>query len=286
MNTPTFSITTPCFNGGAFLEDAIQSVCRQKNVNVEHIVTDGGSTDNTLSVLRSHFHLRWISETDRGQSDAINKGFMRSAGELLGWLNADDYYLPGGLEAIDYAARQHPEADVIFGDCVFVNATGGIVRSKVEHAFDWNIFLHFGCYIPSTSAFFRRRIIEDGHLLDPEYRVCMDFEYFARLADAGYRFHYVPQFIAAFRWHDDNVSLSQAARRRQERLQVQRRFGLTTSERKLDILSDVYRGKRLLRKLLSGNLAREWRLRRMRGHDTLWTQRREGFDTCTNLASL
>ena len=103
--------------------------------------------------------------------------------------------------------------------------SGRLVRSKVEHDFDSGILMYFGCYIPSTSTFFRRRVIESGLLLDCEYRVCMDFEYFARLAHAGCRFHYVPRFIAAFRWHGSNISLSQAARRAEERRQVQHRFG-------------------------------------------------------------
>ena len=91
-------------------------------------------------------------------------------------------------------------------------AKARIERSKVEHDFDPDILFYFGCYIPSTATFFRRRVIEQGHLLDCDYRVCMDFEYFVRLASAGFKFHYVPQFIAAFRWHDSNVSLQQVER--------------------------------------------------------------------------
>ncbi len=284
---PTFSVITPSLNAGEFLENAVQSVIRQQNVSVEHIVADGGSSDDTLSILLAHPGVKWTSQKDRGQSDAINRGFLQADGELLGWLNADDYYLPGGLAAIDRAAREHPEADVFYGDCVFVDGSGAIVRSKVEHAFDRGILLHFGCYIPSTATFVRRHVIESTQLLDCGYRVCMDFEYFARLSNAGYRFHYVPQFIAAFRWHESNVSLKQAVRRRQERLQVQRRFGLARhSEAMLEVLSRAYRGKRLLRKLMMGNLTREWRLRQMLGQDTLWMERPAALDICTSLASL
>jgi glycosyltransferase involved in cell wall biosynthesis len=123
METPTISIVTPSFNAAAYLEDAILSVSRQGRVAVEHIVTDAVSTDGTLEILRQYPHLRWISEPDRGQSDAINKGFLLAKGELVGWLNADDYYLPGALEAIANAAAAHPEADVIYGDCVSSMAT-------------------------------------------------------------------------------------------------------------------------------------------------------------------
>jgi glycosyltransferase involved in cell wall biosynthesis len=284
---PNFSVVTPCLNAGEFLDNAIQSVYRQQGVTVEHIVTDGGSTDNTLELLQAHSHLKWTSQKDGGQSDAINRGFLQASGELLGWLNADDYYLPGGLAAIDRAARQHPEADVFYGDCVFVNQGGSIVRSKVEHDFDYKILLHFGCYMPSTATFFRRRLIEGGNLLDIDYGVCMDFEYFTRLAWAGYKFFYVPQFIAAFRWHENNVSLQNTARRRKERLQVQHRFGKRwQSAGVLDLLSYAYRGKRAFWKVLTGNIAREWSLRQMIGRDTLWIERTEALETCANLASL
>jgi glycosyltransferase involved in cell wall biosynthesis len=287
MNLPSLSVITPAYNGADFVEDAILSVSRQEGVPVEHIVIDGASTDNTFDIVQRHGEVQCISEPDRGQSDAINKGFLRATGDLVGWLNADDYYLPGGLEAIARAAQQHPEADVIYGDCVFVDSGGKIVRSKVEHDFDRAILMYFGCYIPSTSTFFRRRIIDSGLLLDCDYRVCMDFEYFARFAHAGFTFHYVPRFIAAFRWHGSNVSLRQLARRAEERRLVQHRFGKCPySEPTLDFLARLHRGKRLLRKALSGNIGRELRVRQMLGRDTQWLDGLAGVQTCKTLASL
>ena len=182
MTLPSLSVITPCYNSAEFVEDALLSVSRQTSVSAEHIVVDGASNDRTIEIVRKHTTVRWISEPDRGQSDAINKGFLRATGDLVGWLNADDYYLPGGLEAIASAAGEHPEADIFYGDCVFVASDGSVVHSKVEHEFDPSVLLYFGCYIPSTSTFFRRRVIDSGLLLDGDYRVCMDFEYFARLA--------------------------------------------------------------------------------------------------------
>jgi glycosyltransferase involved in cell wall biosynthesis len=284
MKLPALSVITPSRNSAEFLEDALLSVVCQQGPRVEHIVVDGASTDNTVDILKRFSQVQWISEPDQGQSDAINKGFLHATGDLMGWLNADDYYLPGGLEAIARAGQEHPEADVIYGDCVFVDSAGKIVRSKVEHAFDPAILMYFGCYIPSTSTFIRRRVIESGSLLNCDYRVCMDFEYFARLAHAGCKFHYVPRFIAAFRWHGCNVSLKEVDRRAEERHKVQRRFGggeysLST----LKFLADIHRAKRVLRKIISGNIARELRVREMLGRDTRWQCGAEGSETCASL---
>jgi glycosyltransferase involved in cell wall biosynthesis len=271
MSPPTISVITPNYNGAAYLEDAVLSVKRQGGVTAEHIVIDAASTDGTLAILQRHSHLRWISERDRGQSDAINKGFLMATGDLVGWLNADDYYLPGGLAAITRAAEEHPEADVLYGDCIFVDPSGRVVRSKVEHDFDPDVLLYFGCYIPSTSTFFRRRLIERELLLDCDYRVAMDFEFFARLARLGCTFRYVPQFIAAFRWHEDNVSLRNLERRAHERRLVQRAaFGCDQSAWRLESGRYWNRARRLARKVLSGNIAREIRIRQKTGFDTRW----------------
>ena len=287
MTLPSVSVITPSYNSAEFIEDAILSVSRQERVAVEHIVIDGASSDGTIDIVKRHAGVQWISEPDRGQSDAINKGFLRARGELMGWLNADDYYLPASLEAIARAAREHPEADVIYGDCVFVDAEGRILRSKVEHEFDRSVLMYFGCYIPSTSTFFRRRVIEWGALLDCDYRVCMDFEYFARLAHAGFRFHYVPRIVAAFRWHGTNVSIMNLKRRAEERLMVQHRFGKAQHwPSVLNLLAYAHRGKRLARKAVSGNLGREIRLRRMIGQPTGWLQGHPGWETCEKLACL
>jgi len=277
MSLPSVSVITPSLNAAAYLEDAIFSVRWQGGVAAEHIVIDAASTDGTLAMLQRHPHLRWISGPDRGQSDAINKGFLMATGELVGWLNADDYYLPGGLEAIARAAEAHPEADVVHGDCVFVDPCGRVVRSKVEHDFDFNVLLYFGCYIPSTATFFRRRLIERGLLLDCDYRVAMDFEFFARLARLGCRFHYVPQFIAAFRWHEDNVSLRNAERRAHERRLVQRAAGCERPEWDMEVRRYWARGRRLAKKIVSGNIAREWQVRRKIGFDTRWMNAAEAL---------
>ncbi|HMR66226.1 MAG TPA: glycosyltransferase family 2 protein, partial [Anaerolineae bacterium] len=111
------SIVTPSYNQADYLEATIQSVLAQVYPAVEHIVIDGGSTDTTLKILRKYERiLQWLSEPDQGQAEAINKGFTKSTGEIVAWLNSDDIYLPGALHRVANFFSQHPEIDVVYGD--------------------------------------------------------------------------------------------------------------------------------------------------------------------------
>jgi glycosyltransferase involved in cell wall biosynthesis len=219
-----FSIVTPSFNHGRFIRDCLESVKSQQGVEWEHIVVDAGSTDETIATLKDYPHLKWTSEPDKGMSDGINKGFLRATGDWLMWLNTDDYLLPGALAKVAACAARSPDADVIYGECLFVDKDKQLLRRKRDHHFDFGVLLFYGCYISSTATFFNRRIIASGNLLDTNYRVCMDFDYFVRLAMRGYQFHYLPEPLAGFRWHETNTSIVQTQRRLAERLQVQRTY--------------------------------------------------------------
>ena len=218
-----FSIITASFNQGRFIRECIESVLSQ-GVEFEHIIVDACSTDETLDVLRQFPHLQWTSEPDTGQTDAINKGFRRARGELIMWLNADDYLMPGALAVVAAHMAANSEADIVYGDCDYVNTNGEFIRRKSEFPFSFWMLLLYGCYIPSTSTFFRRRIISAGHLPDPSYKVVMDYEYYLRLSDKGFRFSYLPKSLASFRWHESNVSMTHLLRRNEERFETQRRY--------------------------------------------------------------
>jgi len=253
-----FSIVTPSFNQGRFLCDCLRSVADQRSadIQVEHIVVDACSTDETKALLEARSDIRWTSEPDEGQTDAINKGFRRASGEWLMWLNADDFLLPGALEKVRRFALRHTRSEVIYGDCRFVDADGRTIRDKKEGGFDLAMLVLYGCYIPSTATFFHRSIIDRGLFLDPRYRNCMDLEYFVRLASAGVRFEHLPEVLAAFRFHDSNVSFTFVQRRKQEKLEIQRKFlterGLGWLARPLflDPLMRVYQIKRAIRRTL------------------------------------
>ena len=228
-----FSIVTPSFNQGRFIRDCIESVLQQtaeiangqpdiSQIEVEHLVIDACSTDETVSILKTYPHLQWVSEPDQGQTDAINKGFRRVGGDWLMWLNADDYLLPEALAKVLVHAARGRDAEIIYGDCLFVDEGGRVLRRRWSGEFNFNALLFYGCYIPSTAAFYRRSLIDAGFLLDASFKVCMDFDFYMRMAGAGRVFSHVEEPLACFRWHGSNVSSVYAQRRYEERLRVQR----------------------------------------------------------------
>ena len=247
-----FSIVTASYNQGRFIRECIESVLTQ-GVDFEHIVVDACSTDETLDVLRRYPHLKWTSEQDEGQTDAINKGFRRATGDWVMWLNSDDYLRPGALKQVNEFIAKQPAVDVVYGECIFVAEDGKEQVWKKQHRFSPSVLVFCGCYIPSTSCFYNRRVFERGVWLDPSFKVCMDFDFYVRLMEAGFRFGFIPAALANFRWHDSNISTVHSARRYQERLRVQRawlenhRLGWLGGER---TLKGLYYFFTILRKIL------------------------------------
>lgn len=204
---PRISIVTPSFNQGHFIEEGIHSVFQQDYPNFEHIIIDGASTDETMTLLKRYSHLVWRSESDRGQADAMNKGFQMVTGDIIGWLNADDRYLPGCFNAVELYFMDYPEIDIVYGDYRLINAAGEVKKCRRELDFDLFMlkYLHM-LYIPSTTTFFRRKVIDDGNLLDLTYHYAMDYEFVLRLALKGYKFGHIPKFLADFRRHSESKS--------------------------------------------------------------------------------
>lgn len=251
-----FSIITPSYNQGRFLTDCVESVLSQTGVEVEHIVTDAGSTDETLEVLARYPHLQWTSEPDGGMSDGINKGFLRAIGNWVMWLNCDDYLLPGSLEKVANFIKNHPEADVVHGDCIYVNEDKTTIRRKYDTSVDEWDFLFVGCCIPSTATFYRKEILDAGHLLDVSYRNCMDWEYYLRLTRQGYHFRYIPKALAGFRWYDESTTQKHWQRMIDEGLKCQREHidarRLPSILKKVTILKTlrkVYQIRRVLKRI-------------------------------------
>ena len=254
--SPQFSIITPSFNQGRFLQDCIESVLSQTEATVEHIVTDACSTDESVEILKRYSHLLWTSEPDAGMSDGINKGFVKAKGDWIMWLNCDDFLLPGALLHVINFIKAHPDVDVVHGDCLFVRENKTVIRRKYDHPVDEATLLFVGCFIPSTACFFRRGIIDEGNLLDVTYKVCMDWEYFLRLFRLGYRFGYLQKVLAGFRWHGANTSLVHLAKGNEEARKVQcehiskRNISPLFAKRSvLGLLQRIYQIKRIAMRL-------------------------------------
>jgi glycosyltransferase involved in cell wall biosynthesis len=210
----TISIVTPSFNQRKYIEECLLSVKRQSSPAFEHIVVDGASTDGTLEIFKDYSsrpgweHLRWVSEPDQGQSDALNKGFGMATGDIVGWLNSDDAYTEGCVATVARVFSSRPEVDVLYGDYNWIDESGHILQVRREIDFNYFILLYNRiCFIQSSSALFlRRKIFEQGHFLDKSFEYSMDYEFYVRLATLGYCFAHVKEVLGSFRWHHDSKS--------------------------------------------------------------------------------
>ena len=225
------SIVTPSLNQGRFLGEALESVRSQGHTDVEHLILDGGSTDETVSVLRSlggyleWSHVNWQSGPDGGQSEALNKGFAQAGGDIIGWLNADDRYRRGCFDRVVKAFVENPEVDVFYGDFAIINPDGVVLSVRREIGFNRFILLHHHVlYIPTASTFFRRRVFEEGNRLKPELHYAMDYEFFLRLAEANYEIRHLPEVLADFRVHPESKSCRMAQNQSKEKQQIMMSF--------------------------------------------------------------
>ena len=221
------SVVTPSFNQAGFIREALTSVQSQDYKHYEHLVIDGISNDDTVNVLR-HFKanndlasISWISERDSGQSNALNKGFRRAKGEIIGWLNADDRYRAGCFEHVVSIFAKYPEIDIVYGDYLTIDERGNALKIRREIEFDAFVLLyHRILYIPTTATFFRRRIFEEDNWLNEDLQYAMDFEFFIRLAARGYRFMHIPEILADFRLQPNSKTCRSSDQQRMEHQQV------------------------------------------------------------------
>jgi glycosyltransferase involved in cell wall biosynthesis len=212
----TISIVTPNRNGERFLEQAIRSVIleRETGVDIEHIVVDGGSTDGSREILR-HYEKdldRLICEPDRGPAEAINKGLAAARGDLLCWLNADDFYYPGALKRVCDSMTQHPSRALCFGHCRIVDAAGIEIRKGItgfkEMFFPVSSRFVIQCinYVSQPATFFRRRAFAAAGPLRTDLRCAWDYELFLRLWRQGGAIRIGRPALSAFRWHEGSIS--------------------------------------------------------------------------------
>jgi glycosyltransferase involved in cell wall biosynthesis len=200
---PKISIVTPSYNQRQFIEDNIQSVLNQKYPNIEHIVIDGASTDGTIDVLKKYDHLKWISEPDNGQADAINKGLRISTGTIWAYLNTDDYYERNAIwKAVEYFLK-YPKIDMVYSNYYILE--NGIKKRVLAVPFDYGYLLYLKYLIPQQTVFIRKRVLDDVGEFDDELFLTMDLEMWIRIGQKN-AIRYVNDFFATFRIHDDAKS--------------------------------------------------------------------------------
>ena len=203
------SVVTPSFDQAAFIGRTLASVASQSGVQIEHRVYDGGSTDGTVEILeRAGGSIRWVSERDAGQADAVNRGLREADGDVIGWLNSDDVYYPRALERAVRFLEANPEVDVVYGAADHIDADDRVLEPYPVEPWSFER-LKERSIICQPAAFLRRRVLDRHGLLDAKLRYCMDYEYWLRLARAGVRFAYLPEKLAGSRLHPATKTLGE-----------------------------------------------------------------------------
>jgi glycosyltransferase involved in cell wall biosynthesis len=225
------SIATPSLNQGKYLPFAIESVLAQAGPEADYWVIDGGSSDCTLEVLKQCSpKVQWISESDQGQADAIQKGFQRAKGEVLGWLNADDLLLPGTLETVQREFADNPNLMLLYGDACHIDATGQVLEEYPTADFILEN-LAFHCFICQPACFFRRSLWEAAGGLDSSLHCAMDLDLWIRFGKLqrqhpSWQFRRIRQTLAYSRMHTKNKTLSLRTHCARETISLARRhFG-------------------------------------------------------------
>jgi glycosyltransferase involved in cell wall biosynthesis len=199
---------TPSFNQAGFIEETLRSVLLQDYPDLEYIVIDGGSTDGSREIIGRYGSglAHWVSEPDGGAADALARGFERSTGDILAYLNADDVYQPGVLRAAAAFFRKHPDCDVLFGDTYWIDAASRIVAERRQTPFLPEGYLYGGADLQQPSTLWRRRAFVAAGGIDPSYRFAFDTDLFFRFVANQARFRHLKRVFASFRLHPDAKS--------------------------------------------------------------------------------
>ena len=207
---PLVSIITPSFNQGSFIEETIQSVFVQDYSNIEYIVMDGGSTDNTIEILKRYEgKLHWVSEKDRGQTDAINKGFRMAKGDIFAWLNSDDVYLPGAVSKAVTYLKSYPDIGMVYGKTKFCNIKSQVVGEYPTEPLNYKRLAVFN-FICQPSVFFRKEVLYAVGGLDLKLHYAMDYDLWIRIANR-FGVNYLPEFLSMYRLHGESKTVAETS---------------------------------------------------------------------------
>lgn len=253
---PKISIVTPSYNQAEFLEKTILSVLCQNYPNLEYIIIDGASTDGSLDIIRKYerYLSYWISEPDQGQADALNKGFLKSSGEILAWINSDDMYLPGSFWKIPEIFKKNEDISIVYGDYIKVDAGNKCVALRRQPSFDYRICLYAYISVMQPSSFFQRKAFFDAGMLDPSFNYSLDYDLILRLAQRGKVLH-IKEYLAAFRLHPSSKSVAKKQLFCEEDRKVRfKHIGHSPLPGELYTIHWYYKARVLLRMLFEGCL--------------------------------
>ena len=222
---PRVSIVTPSYNQGEFIEETIRSVLLQGYPNLEYIIIDGGSSDATVEIIRkySSWLAHWVSEHDRGQTHAINKGLRRASGDIVAWLNADDTYMPGALSLAVSTMEPSGGPVFVYADCQQIDQSGhpvGLYRGACKGL---ESFLLFQAHVHQPTIFFRRPLLDEVGYLDETLQYAMDCEFYMRVAER-HDLRYIPGVLANFRIHVASKTSQDFLGSIRERIAIGRRY--------------------------------------------------------------
>ncbi|WP_009634496.1 glycosyltransferase family 2 protein [Synechocystis sp. PCC 7509] len=236
---PPISIITPSYNQGEFIEATIRSVLLQGYSNLDYIVIDGGSTDNSVEIIKKYqpYLSYWVSEKDGGQSDAINKGINKSTGEIIGWINSDDVYTKNSFSKVINGFSRNSDCILVHGDRILIDRDDNVTGWGFLPAFDPT---KAGFNVCSETAFWRRSAMEQVGLLDKDLKFAVDLEFFCRLYKVG-KFIKLNEYLGYFRCHADSKSSTIAHIGKQEaEREWQKLFGSDNTNWKVSPQSNFF----------------------------------------------
>jgi glycosyltransferase involved in cell wall biosynthesis len=211
MNPPLVSIVTPSYNQARYLEQTIRSVLEQDYPSIEYFVMDGGSNDGSVEIIEKYAGklAGWVSEKDKGQADAINKGFRQMRGDIVAWLNSDDYYLPGAIARAVQTFEKNPQAGLVYGNVLSVDADSTPFNLQTFQPYTLNDLLAFNI-ISQPAVFMRRSVLEQAGLLNESYHCLLDHHLWLRMAKIA-PIVYISETLAAARYHAEAKNLARPA---------------------------------------------------------------------------
>jgi glycosyltransferase involved in cell wall biosynthesis len=253
MNFPKISIVTPSYNQGSYIEKTILSILNQDYPNLEYIIIDGGSTDNSVDIIRRYEQqlAYWVSEPDEGQTHALNKGFSKATGDILCWLCSDDLYEPWTLAEVAQFFQTHPTTQIVYGDALWIDPDDNFIRYQKEVAFNRFILLYGHNFIPQPSTFWRAGLHRHVGELDPNFDVMMDADFWLRFSRSVHIEHN-PRIWSRIRIYPEQKTQRLRGRGRLEAQMLRQRYFGKNSEQLFMPKKVVAKGTQLLWKLSAG----------------------------------